>query len=66
MPKSAVVGPASRRRARPRLDELTETLEGQIAEICRDLALQTKRIRQLHDQAEDLRRSLRQWARHQE
>jgi hypothetical protein len=62
MPKPAVVGRASRRRVRPRPAELSNVLEGQIAEICRDLAVEAKRMRQLQEQADELRRVIRQWA----
>jgi hypothetical protein len=41
---------------------LPELLEGQIAEICRDLAVQAKRMRQLQEQADELRTVIRQWA----
>jgi len=61
MPKAEVVGSAPRRRARRRTAELPNTVEGQIAEICRDLAVQAKRMRQLHEQADELRRVIRQW-----
>ena len=62
MPKPAVVGRASRsRHGRPRLAELPD-VEGQIAEICRDLAVEAKRMRQLQEQADELRRVIRQWA----
>jgi hypothetical protein len=37
-------------------------VEGQIAEICRDLAVEAKRIRQLQEQADELRLVIRQWA----
>jgi hypothetical protein len=40
---------------------LPTALEGQIAEMCRDLALETKRLRQLHEQAEELRRMIQEW-----
>ena len=66
MSKSAVVGPASRRHGRPRLVELPNVVEGQIAELCRDLAVEGKRMRQLHEQADELRRVIRQWAGHSE
>jgi polyhydroxyalkanoate synthesis regulator phasin len=62
MPKAEVVGSALRRRARRQLAELPNTVEGQIAEICRDLAVQAKRLRQLHEQADELRREIRDWA----
>jgi hypothetical protein len=66
MPKSAVVGPASRRDGRPQPAELPNVVEGQIAELCRDLAVEGKRMRQLHEQADELRRAIRQWAGHSE
>ena len=62
MAKVEVVGSAPRKRARPRRAELSTTVEGQIAEICRDLAVQAKRMRQLHEQADELRQAIRQWA----
>ena len=63
MPKPAVVGRASHTHARPRRAELPN-VEGQVAEICRDLAVEAKRMRQLQEQADELRRVIRQWARH--
>ena len=65
MPKSAVVGPVSRRHGRPPA-ELPDVVEGQIAELCRDLAVEGKRMRQLQEQADELRRVIRQWAGHSE
>ena len=62
MPKSAVVGRASRRHGRPRSAELPNVVEGRITEICRDLAVEEKRIRQLQEQADELRRVIREWA----
>ena len=62
MPKPAVAGRASRRPAQPRPAELPNVVEGQIAEICRDLAVETKRMRQLQEQADELRTAIRQWA----
>ena len=62
MPKAEVVGSAPRRPARRRPAELPNTVEGQIAEICHDLAVQTKRMGQLHEQADELRRVIRKWA----
>ena len=64
MPKSAVVGHASRRHGRSRPAELPDVVEGQIAELCRDLAVEAKRIRQLQEQAGELRRAIREWAGH--
>ena len=62
MPKSAVVRHASRRHGRPRPAELPNVIEGQIAELCRDLAVEGKRMRQLQEQADELRKVIRQWA----
>ena len=62
MPKSGVVGGAWRRRGRLGAAELPDAVEGQIAEICRDLAVQAKRMRQLQEQADELRRVIRQWS----
>jgi hypothetical protein len=60
MPKS--VGAARRRQGQLRSAELSNALEGQIAEICRDLAEQVKRMRQVKDQADELRAFIREWA----
>ena len=62
MPKSAAVNRASRKRGRAQPTELPDVVEGQIAEICRDLAVQAKRMRQLQEQAEGLRRVIHEWA----
>ena len=62
MPKPEVGGRASRRHRKPRAAELPNVVEGQIAEICRDLAVEAKRMRQLQEQADELRRVIRQWA----
>jgi hypothetical protein len=64
MPKSAPLDPSSRRHGRPRPAELPNVVEGQIAELCRDLAIEGKRMRQLQEQADELRRVIRQWAGH--
>jgi hypothetical protein len=61
MPKPAVAGRASRRHRRPRSADLPSVVEGQIAELCRDLAVEAKRMRQLQEQADDLRTVIRQW-----
>ena len=66
MPKPAVIVRASRGHVRRRPAGLPNVLEGQIAEICRDLAVETKRMRQLHEQADELRRAIGQWARQSE
>lgn len=62
MPKTAVVHRASHRSGQPRPAELPNVVEGQIAEMCRDLAVEAKRMRQLQEQADELRRVIRQWA----
>jgi hypothetical protein len=62
MPKFAVAGRGLRQYERHRPAELPNVVEGQISEICRDLAVQTKRMRQLQEQAEELRTVIRQWA----
>jgi hypothetical protein len=41
---------------------LPNSVEGEITELCRDLALEAKRMRQLQEQADQLRRVIRQWA----
>jgi len=61
MPKSEVPGTMGRRRGR-RPAELPEAVAGQIAEICRDLAVEAKRMRTLQEQADELRQTIRQWA----
>ena len=47
-------------RLRP--GELADAVEGQIAEICRDLAVQVKRMRELQEQADELRVGILEWA----
>jgi len=42
--------------------EFPSALEGQIEGICRDLAVQVKRMRQLQEQADELRATLHEWA----
>ena len=63
IPRPGVVDSVRRRARRQRRSaELPNAVEGQIAEICRDLDVQAKRMRQLHEQADELRRVIRQWA----
>jgi hypothetical protein len=62
MAKSEVVGSGRRRYGQRRPAELSNAVEGQIAEICRDLAVEAKRMRQLQGQADELRTVIRQWA----
>ena len=62
MPKSGVLGAARRTPRRLRRAELPDGLEGRIAEICHDLAVQAKRLRQLQEQAQELRLVIREWS----
>ena len=59
MLKSTVAG-GVRRSHGQRTGELPAAVEGRIAEICRDLAVQVKRMRQLQEQADELRALIRQ------
>ena len=62
MPKSGVSHGARRKQRAAGRVELPGALEGQIEEICRDLSVQVKRMRQLQEQADELRTALREWA----
>jgi hypothetical protein len=62
MPKSEVLSAARLRQGRLSPAKLPNAVEGQIAEICRDLAVQVKRMRQLQEQADELRVVIREWA----
>ena len=62
MPKSGVAARARRIHGRPQRAELPNVVEGQIAELCRDIAVQAKQMRQLQEQADELRTVIRQWA----
>ena len=62
MPKSEVSRGARRKRRPTARVELAGALEGQIEEICRDLSVQVKLMRQLQEQADELRTALREWA----
>ena len=61
MPKSAASRGARRNRKSATRATLPNALEGQIEEICRDMAVQVKHMRQLHEQADELRTTVRQW-----
>ena len=61
MPKPEVVGAARRTPRRRRPAELSDAIEGQIAEVCRDMAVQVKRMRRLQEQTDELRAVIRQW-----
>ena len=60
MLKSDVVRGARRTLGR-RAVQLPNAVEGQIAEFCRDLAVEAKRMRQLQEQADELRMAIQQW-----
>ena len=62
MSKSDVKVTARRKHGSYRPAGLPDAIEGQVAEICRDLAIQTKRMRQLQEQADELRMVIGQWA----
>jgi len=62
MPKYDVAGAARRRQRRRSPAQSPDAIEGQIAEICRDLAVQVKRMRQLQEQADELRVLIHEWA----
>jgi hypothetical protein len=62
MPKSEVSRDARRKQRRRNGTEMPDAVEGQIEEICHDLAVQVKRMRQLQEQADEFRTSLREWA----
>jgi hypothetical protein len=62
MPKSGVSRGARRNRSSIEGSTLPNAVEGQIAEICRDIAVQVKRMRHLQEQADELRTTLREWA----
>ena len=61
MPKSEALDGARRKQRRPGRTELPDAVEGQIEEICHDLGVQVKRMRQLQEQADELRAALREW-----
>ena len=60
MPKAEPKSGA-RQRPRRRSVQLPNGIEGQIAELCRDLAVEAKRMRQLQEQADELQVVIRQW-----
>jgi hypothetical protein len=66
MPKPEVSSAARRRQGRRTPAELSDVIEGQIAEICRDVATQVKRMRQLQEQTDELRVVIHEWARESE
>ena len=66
MSKFEVVRATRRRHGRRGPAVLPDAVEGQVVEICRDLAVQVKRMRQLQEQADELRVVIREWARESE
>ena len=64
MLKPVVAHRVSRRHRRPRPAEFPDVVEGQIEELCRDLAVVAKRMRQLQEQVDELRTVIRQWTGH--
>jgi hypothetical protein len=60
MSKAAVAGRVLRGYQPPAPAELPDLVAGQISEICRDLAVMAKRMRQLQEQADELSRVFRQ------
>ena len=61
MPKSGVSRGARRNRSSAEGATLQNAVEGQIEEICRDISVQMKHMRQLQEQADELRTMLRKW-----
>ena len=62
MSKSGVTSSARRTRTPLRSAEMPNEVQGQMDEMCRDLAVEVKRMRQLQVQADELRTVIRQWA----
>lgn len=61
MPKPEVTEDPRRRHRRRKPAELSDVIEGEIAEICRDVAVQVKRTRQLQERTDELRIVIREW-----
>ena len=66
MPKPGLLDRASRRGGGPRITEMRSSVEGQVMELCRDLAIEVKRMRRLEIQADELRLAIREWVAHSE
>lgn len=62
MPKPVLKGRAPRQP--PRDGSLPEAVEGRIAEVCRAVSVEVRRMRQLQEQADELLAVVRQWAGH--
>jgi hypothetical protein len=63
MPKPVVRDAMPRRHPGRKPAESSDAIEGQIAEICRDVGVQAKRMRQLQERTDELRIAIREWAR---
>lgn len=63
MTKSRATGHARRTPAMHLPAPFPSTVEGRVTELCRDLEVQAKRMRELQAQAEELRLAIGQWAR---
>ena len=61
MTKLAAVRRMPRRPGTPRRPEMASLVEGQIVELCRDIAIEVKRIRRLQTQTGELRLALAEW-----
>jgi hypothetical protein len=61
MPKSGLVRAARRRQVPRPTVEMPGHVLGQVEEMCHEVAVQLKRMRQLQDQADELRTGIRQW-----
>ncbi len=66
MPKSGLVRSARSRQERRRPAEMPNEVQGQLEELCHELAVQVKRMRQLQDQADELRTAMRAMAQQSE
>ena len=62
MPKSGAVVSARQTQGQGPPAELLNAVQGQIEEMFHELGVQVKRMRQLQDQADELRTVIRQWA----
>jgi hypothetical protein len=61
MPKPTIAGRAPLRRGSPRLSEMASVVEGEITELCRDVAEAVKRMQRLQAQTDELRLAIRKW-----
>lgn len=59
MRKPGISRSGGRKQRQSGSPELSNTAEGQIEEMCHDLAVQIKRMKQLQEQAQELRTTLR-------